>query len=188
MRPLAKLLALATHVRRAIAIACLICLQGEAAAAPAGSIRLEQLPQSWHDELGHAVALTGLGPHRVVLTMAYARCHRICPNTLNELARLQRVLDDRGEYADFVIVGYDPEAEDAATWRAYRARHRLDRANWHFLSGSRNDTETFARQLGFELWKYDEHVMHDSRVLIFDAQGLLVAALDPGTGNRSAVF
>jgi len=183
---MAALVAPVTALRRAAAIAGLIALQGAAFAAPLGSVRLEQLPQAWHDELGHPVALTGLGTHRVVLTMAYARCHRICPNTLRQLEQLQQVLDGRGEDADFVIVGYDPETEDAATWRAFRARHGLNRGNWHFLSGSRGDTEKLARQLGFDFWKYDEHVMHDAQVLVFDAHGLLTAALAPGTRDWPA--
>jgi protein SCO1/2 len=171
-----------TCARRAIAvaIACVSCISTAAQAADdIAGVRLGQLPQAWHDERGRGVALAGLGPHRVVLTMAYAGCRRICPSTMLALARLQHLLDGRGERADFVIIGYSPEAEDAATWRSYRARHRLDRDNWHFLSGSRDDTERLARQLGFEYWKYDEHVMHDSRVVVFDDEGRLTAVLDP---------
>ena len=144
-----------------------------------GATRLEQLPQSWHDDEGRSVALAAHAGHRVVLTMAYANCHRICPATIAALRRLQHSLDERGETADFLIVGYDPEHDDAAAWHHYRLLHGLTRANWFFLGGTHDDTARLARELGFEFWKYDEHVMHESRVVVFDAHGVVVVAADP---------
>ena len=168
----------------ALAALCLAALSGAATAAP----RLEQWPQEWRDEQGRPLVLGDLAGHRVVLTMAYAACRRICPTTIGELKRAQQRLDARGERAEFVIVGYDPDSEDAATWRQYRASHHLDRQNWHFLSGPREATEQFARQFGFDFWKYDEHVMHGSRVLLFDARGTLTAEFGPETPDWAAAF
>ena len=154
----------------------------------AGGPRLGELPQSWRDDAGLPVALSAHLGRPVVLTMAYASCHRICPATIGALKKLQAELDARGTRADFVIVGYDPAHDDAASWRRYRALHHLDRANWSFLGGSREDTERLARALGFEFWNYDEHVMHDSRVVLFDASGRLVAAADPARPGWAAAF
>lgn len=166
-----------------VAVAAIAGVLASTAACADGisSTRLAQLPQGWRDDRGESFELTGLVGHRVILTMAYASCHQICPQTIDGLRRLQKKLDARGESADIVVVGYDPENEDPATWHQYRASHHLARANWHFLSGSRDGTERLARQLGFEFWKYDEHVMHDSRVLIFDSQGRLASVLGPDT-------
>lgn len=151
------------------------------AAGLAGGVRLDVLPQHWQDDSGTALSLTALSGQRVVLTMAYANCHRICPMTIDGLKRMQSALDAQGEHAEFVVVGYDPENEDAATWRQYRHTHHLQRANWHFMTGSVADTLQLAHQLQFELWKYDEHVMHDSRVLVFDAKGVLRQEFGPDT-------
>ena len=167
-----------------LGIALLLALTGLTAAGP----RLGELPQSWHDDSGLAVELSDHLGRPVVLTMAYASCHRICPATIGALKKLQAELDARGRSADFVIVGYDPAHDDAASWRRYRALHHLDRANWSFLGGSREDTEQLARALGFEFWNYDEHVMHDSRVVLFDAGGRLVAAADPARPGWAAAF
>jgi protein SCO1/2 len=152
---------------------------GVGAAALAGGVRLSALPQSWQDDSGKSLSLSDFPGQAVVLTMAYANCHRICPMTMAGLWRLQAAMDAKGTRAEFVVVGYDPENEDSATWRQYRRSHHLERSNWHFVSGSTADTAQLARQLHFELWKYDEHVMHDSRVLVFDAQGLLARELGP---------
>jgi protein SCO1/2 len=142
-------------------------------------VRLAGLPQRWQDDNGKSLSLADLSGQRVVLTMAYANCHRICPMTIVALKQLQAAIDAKGGHAEFVVVGYDPANENAATWRRYRRSHHLERSNWHFVTGTVPDTAQLARQLHFELWKYDEHVMHDSRVLLFDAHGLLARELGP---------
>jgi protein SCO1/2 len=149
------------------------------ATALVGGARLAELPQSWQDDNGKPLALAELSGQRVVLTMSYANCHRICPMTIAGLKRMQAAFDTKGTYAEFVVAGYDPENENPATWRQYRRSHHLERSNWHFVTGTVADTARLARQLHFELWKYDEHVMHDSRVLLFDAHGLLARELGP---------
>jgi cytochrome oxidase Cu insertion factor (SCO1/SenC/PrrC family) len=147
--------------------------------ALAAGTALTQLPQSWREDDGRTVELHSLAGHRVILTMAYASCHVICPSTIEQLKRMQQRLDARGEQADFVVIGYDPRNDDPATWHQYRSNRHLDRANWHFLSGSRDDTERLARQLHFEFWKYDEHVMHGARALVFDVRGEVESELGP---------
>ena len=141
------------------------------------SVSLEELPQSWHEDSGQDFSLASLHGRRVVFTMAYASCHRICPLTIDGLRRLQRLADARGEAVEFVIVGYDPVNDDPRVWREYRLSRRLNRANWHFLNGPVAAVEQLARQLGFPFWKYDEHVMHESRAVLFDTQGLERAVL-----------
>lgn len=152
------------------------------AAAPAGATtsQLATLPALWRDDQGQSFDLHSLQGHVVVLTMAYASCHRICPISIGRLQQLQLDFDRRGTSAEFVIIGYDPEADDAATWHQYRASRHLMRSNWHFLVGTRPMVEQTARQLGFGFWKYDAHVMHDLRILHFDERGTLVAADEAG--------
>lgn len=163
---------------------------GTAASAheAAGAPSLAELPQRWRDDDGRELALARLAGRRVVLTMAYASCHRICPLTIKALEAMQRRLDDRGEQAHIVVVGYDPANDDPAAWRVYRRSHHLDRVNWHFLTGSPEDTAQLARALGFDFWRYDEHVMHGSRVLVFDAGGNAQAALGPETPDWASVL
>ena len=174
------------QIRRTALALALIALAGAVSAASLpGSTRLALLPQAWTDDSGKPLALTSLTGETVVLTMAYANCHRVCPMTIDQLKRLQASFDAAGRKAEFVIVGYDPENENAATWRDYRKSHRLNRSNWHFITGSLEDTTRLARALNFELWKYDEHVMHDSHVLLFDPDGVLAHELDPAATDPS---
>ena len=178
--------------RAAWGCAALLCASsagaGTDAATTAGAARLDQLPQGWHDDSGQSLALTDLVGHRVILSMAYTRCHNTCPAMFNELQRMQKVLDGRGEQASFVIVGYDADNDDPHSWNDYRLNHRLDRPNWHFLTGTAKNVRRLAQQLGFEFWNYDTHVMHDSRVVFFDSKGLYSGAVSPATGDWTALL
>jgi protein SCO1/2 len=169
-------------LQRSIVLCCAAVLTLLAACCPAedmrgSSVGLGELPQGWHDDRARDLALTGLRGHRVVLTMAYAACHRLCPATMDEFKRMQRVVDARGEIVDFVIVGYDPKNDSPAVWHQYRLSRGLNRDNWHFLTGSQTATLQLAHQLGFPFWTYDEHVMHEPRAVIFDTSGVQRAVL-----------
>jgi cytochrome oxidase Cu insertion factor (SCO1/SenC/PrrC family) len=155
------------------------------AAVPSASLalQLEQLPQEWRDDAGRSMPLSALAGHRVILSMAYTNCHWLCPATIHEFQLMQKLLDERGEQASFVIVGYDPERDDAAAWHQYRKNRGLVRGNWYFLSGKREATLQLARALGFDYWNYDEHVIHSPRVAIFDGSGQLAVVSDTSTTN-----
>jgi len=173
-------------LQRAILASCaaLILIAGSCEAKEASAaISLDRLPTGWRDDNALDFPFSTLHGHRVVLTMAYASCHRICPMTIDELKHMQNVADARHEVLDFVIVSYDPKNDNPAVWHRYRQSRRLNRSNWHFLCGSREVTEQLARELGFPFWTFDEHVMHESRVVLFDSQGNLQAALGLPTSH-----
>lgn len=144
--------------------------------ASPGSGLLATLPAGWLDDQGRAFDLRALEGRSVVLTMAYATCHRVCPVTMRRLQQIQRELDQSGASAEFVVIGYDPEHDDAAAWHQYRAARHLTRGNWHFLTGTPAAVAETARRLGFGFWLYDQHVMHDLRIVWLDRHGALVAA------------
>jgi protein SCO1 len=146
---------------------------------------LEQLPQAWLEDSDRPLTLAALRGQRIVLTMAYATCHRICPMTVDALRRMQGRADARAEPVIFLIVSYDPANDTPAVWHRYRLARRLDRPNWHFLTGSIADTKQLARQLGFPFWIYDGHVMHESHAVVFDARGLQQAVLDSHVSHWS---
>lgn len=175
--------------RRAAGRALLALLAALATVAAAAAqpdlppVRLSDLPASWRDDLGRTFDLRSVQGRTVVLTMAYATCHRVCPVTIRNLEQLQQDFDRRGLRAEFIVVGYDPEADDPAAWHQYRRTRHLTRDNWHFLVGTGTDVQRIARQLGFEFWKMDEHVIHDSRIVRFDEHGALIAT-DTAAGQR----
>jgi protein SCO1 len=162
----------------AIVAAMLVATLALGVPAPvcAAATRFAELPAAWVDDRGQPFDLRALYGRTVVLSMAYATCHRVCPLTIDHLRRLQSEFDQRGVQAEFLVIGYDPDADDVAAWRQYRRTRQLLRSNWHFLVGTRADVERVARQLGFEFWKMDQHVIHDGRIVRFDERGVLVAS------------
>lgn len=185
MRVLAAVLACLAlgYPRAAPAAAPDAQLAAQPAAGPttAAANTLAGLPAQWLDDQGQALDLRSLGDRRLVLTMAYASCHRICPMTIHKLQALQDELDKAGEQATFVVVGFDPGQDDPAAWHAYRRERGLTRANWLFLTAhDAGQVRRFARQLGFEFWRYDEHVMHDERVVVLAPGGALQLSAGPG--------
>lgn len=126
----------------------------------------------WTDDRGREVRLSEFAGHRTVVTMAYSNCRRTCSFTLKKLVALQAEADRSGQPIEIVVVSLDPTLDDAASWREYRLRHHLDRANWHFLTGSESATRDLARWIGLgEYWKYDDHVMHDFGMVLIDTAG-----------------
>jgi cytochrome oxidase Cu insertion factor (SCO1/SenC/PrrC family) len=125
---------------------------------------------SWVDADGASKTLDDYKGRPVVMTMSYTSCRKTCSNSMLVLRRVQQILDRRGQDASFVIVSYDPEHDSPVQWRRYRDARRLP-ATWHFFSGSPADTKRLADFLELSYWVYDEHVMHDFRIVVFDAEG-----------------
>src|SRR5437899_1314546 len=78
------------------------------AATGATATRLSELPAAWVDDGGQPFDLRTLEGHAVVLTMAYATCHRVCPMTVRRLQQGQREYAPPGTPAEFRVIGCDP--------------------------------------------------------------------------------
>jgi cytochrome oxidase Cu insertion factor (SCO1/SenC/PrrC family) len=124
----------------------------------------------WVEADGATHTLDDYKGRPVVITMAYTSCRKTCSSSMLVLRRMQEMLARRGRDAAFVVVSYDPSRDSPAEWRRYREARRLP-PSWHFLSGDEADTRRLAEFLDLKYWAYDEHVMHDFRIVIFDADG-----------------
>ena len=57
---------------------------------------------SWEDQSGKPLHLSGFGDRRVVVTMAYSQCKKICPMmTMTKLKEMQASFDQKKIDADF---------------------------------------------------------------------------------------
>jgi len=169
-------------------LAAIVLLCVCAPARSDGDRLLDRLPPVWRDDSGRTLELSALRGQRIVLTMAYTSCRRTCPLTMERLQQLQRSLDAHATVAQFLIVGYDPGNDRPVDWHRYRLDRHLLRDNWHFVTGSPQDTERLARLLGFEFWRYDEHVMHDFRIVALSEDGALQAVVDSSHGDLRSLL
>lgn len=188
LAPLQRGATAALRASGALLLTLVLLVAAAPTALQAAALRLSQLPSTWLDDRGQAFDLRSLQGHAVVLTMAYATCHRVCPTTMSRLQHLQQDFDRRGTSVEILVIGYDPDSDDAAAWHQYRSSRHLIRDNWHFLVGTRAAVEQIARQLGFDFWKYDQHVMHGARIVSFDEHGVLLSnAEQTGTAEHTEV-
>jgi cytochrome oxidase Cu insertion factor (SCO1/SenC/PrrC family) len=124
----------------------------------------------WIDVDGATRTLDDYKGRPIVMTMSYTACRKTCSASMLWLRKMQEILTRRGSDVAFLIVSYDPSHDSPAQWRRYRDARGLP-ASWHFLSGAQADTRQLADFLELKYWVYDEHVMHDFRIVIFDKDG-----------------
>jgi len=170
----------------ASAVALLIhaqSVQAAPASPMAGSAFIDS-PLSFRDERDAPEALSTWRGKTVLLTMAYSTCRQVCSYTLHRLEELQDSADRAGTAIEVIIVSYDPKVDGPVSWSLYRRKHHLRRANWHFLTGTPSATRQFAQTFAFRYWSYDEHVLHDFRILMIGPDGEIAESLGWETRNR----
>lgn len=136
------------------------------------------LPVVWQDDQGQVMRLADLGGLPLIITMAYGTCRKVCSTSIRRMEEVQALADERKIAMNFVVVSLDPTSDTPREWQAFRRAKKLERANWHFIRGRAQDTRLLARLLGIGYWVYDDHVVHDFRVLRIDEQGEIAAALN----------
>jgi cytochrome oxidase Cu insertion factor (SCO1/SenC/PrrC family) len=147
-------------------------------AAPVAAQDLLRDRSAWLTDQSRPFSLEALRGRATVVTMAYGACRRICSTSLRLMENLQALADERGLDLNFVVIGLNPEQDKPADWAAFRAERKLSRANWQFLSGDAAATRRMAQQLGVHYWRYDEHVMHDFRIVLVSQTGQFVRSMD----------
>jgi len=162
-------------LRRSLLAWPLWAAAGHLLAAPASAYALSL---QFVDDSGASRALTEWRGKPIVIAMAYGACRSICSTTLRVLEEVQAAADRRGEALAFIVVGIDPAEDTPQDWARYRQLRKLTRGNWSFLSGTPEATRRLAQFLGVRFWRYDEHVMHDFKLLRLDADGAIAATLD----------
>lgn len=144
--------------------------------APSGEPSVFRYPWTWLDDHGERVSLAKWRGTPLVITAVYTTCFETCPLTI---ARLRRVYDEftrAGRRAEFVVVTLDPTVDTQERLRQFRQARGLPEA-WHLLTGARRDTEQLMEVLNVHIMDMDVHLVHDSKITLFDAEGLRTAEL-----------
>jgi cytochrome oxidase Cu insertion factor (SCO1/SenC/PrrC family) len=165
--------------RQLVSLLASLLLTCTSASASAGwTLGQEFRDFAWVDSDGQPLRLSTLHSPVIVMTMAYTACRKVCGTTTLVLNDMQRRFDAMKIAADFVVVSYDPGNDGPAEWRDYRTRRQLTRANWHFLTGNPAITQKISRRLDLDFWNYHDHIVHDFRIVVFDAQWRTLTEVD----------
>jgi protein SCO1/2 len=173
---------------RQLAIACVVAAMAGGCAetwkpvtVPDGEVVFADLsvfgsPWVWLDDRGERVSLAKWRGTPLVVAAVYTTCVETCPRTI---VKLRRVYDDfvrDGRRAEFVVVTLDPSIDTPERLRQFRKDRHMPEA-WHLLTGSRQDTAQLMAMLDVDVMDMDTHLVHDSKITLFDADGRRTAWL-----------
>jgi protein SCO1/2 len=93
---------------------------------------------------------------RVVVSMIYTRCTKVCGLITANLARVKRELGDRvGNDVHFYSISLDPERDTPAVLREYAAAFKAG-PGWTFLTGAKQDIQLIRKRFG-DMAPIEEH-------------------------------
>ena len=124
------------------------------------------------DQFGHAVTLSSLRGHEVVLAFIDSRCTSICPLTANIMYNARAALGSAAvNQIMLVAINANPAATSIAAVQAWSINHGMLH-QWLFLTGSTKQLESVYHLYGI----YDQvdssgAVIHDPATLVIDATG-----------------
>ncbi len=124
-----------------------------------------------------SAALTGK-PY--IIDFIFTRCGGQCPVMTVQMRDLQRWLKEKefNEY-ELVSVSVDPEYDTPEVMADYAERFKIDRTNWNFLSGPKEETYPMIKTgflLGVEENEgenvpIDEEFIHSEKLVLVDSKG-----------------
>lgn len=132
-------------------------------------------PWVWNADDGATVRFEQWRGTPIVVSMLYTSCTTTCPLTIEKLRRAKEVLERQQSHAVFVLVTLDPQNDTVEQLREYKASRQLPK-EWHLVRGSYEQTRALADLLRIHVLE-DGHIFHDSRIVVFDAEGKLMGQL-----------
>jgi protein SCO1 len=131
------------------------------------------------DEDGNSVTLRQYVDKPTILMFNYFRCPGICPvlinNTVDVINRIQSV---PGKDYRVIAVSFDP-ADTAAVAREKKANYltRMGKPfspdDWHFLTGSAEDTKAVADSAGFNYRQQGDMFVHPGALILLTPKGVI---------------
>lgn len=130
------------------------------------------------DAEGRAVGLADFGGKVLVLHFIYANCPDVCPLHADRIAEIQDLINQSPMEAQvqFVSITTDPSRDTPAVLRDYGPAHKLDPANWIFLTTTpdqpEDTTRNLAEQFGHRFDKTtDGYQIHGIVTHVVDKEG-----------------
>ncbi len=161
-----------------LAIAAAACSHTwQPAQAPAQQPSLFDRPWLWLDDHGERVAFSQWRGTPFVLAAMYTSCEETCPRTLAKLKSVYADFERDHRHAAFIVVTIDPETDTPERLRAFRASRHLPDA-WHLWTGGTAETQQLIDLLGIHVMNMESHVVHDSKIVLFDERGVSASEYD----------
>jgi protein SCO1/2 len=165
---------------------------GESAAPGAESVAVPRVslfsrPWAWTDELGESVIFARWRGEPLVVTAMFTSCRATCPRTIAKLQQLYAAYQREGRAAQFLLVTLDPTNDTPQRLREFKASGGLPQA-WHFLVGGERETREIVDALDVHIIDDGPHLLHDGRIVVFDAQGMPARSFSGWALDREVVI
>lgn len=127
------------------------------------------------DQHGQRFTDAGLKGRIHVANFIFTKCGNICPVMTRNMKLLQK---EFGHDRKVVMLSYSvtPWIDSVSVLKEYAERNHITAANWHLLTGSKNDIYSLARKsyfaeedLGFD--KDNSQFLHTEHVILVDGDG-----------------
>jgi protein SCO1/2 len=124
------------------------------------------------DQNDHSISQASIEGKVHIANFMFTSCGSICPLMTLQLKLIEEKF---GNHPNFLILSYSvtPWIDDVARLKEYSINNKVTSENWHFLTGSKGDIYTLARQsyfaeedLGFT--KDSTEFLHTEHVLLVD--------------------
>jgi protein SCO1 len=140
-------------------------------AARIANVSLFRFPWTWTDELGRAVTFARWRGQPLVVSAIYTSCRATCPRTLQKMRELYASFDRSAGVPQFLLVTIDPTTDTPEKLKRFKQSEGLP-DSWHLLAGTVPETRELADFLDIHIVDMDSHLLHDGRIVEFDAQGM----------------
>ena len=121
----------------------------------------------------------------VILTLVYYNCPNLCNYLLDGFTHTLKELSwTAGQEFNVVTVSIDPTETPALSlqkknYRLKQYERQAAQDGWHFLTGTQNNIQTLARQVGFH-YRYDEdqkEYAHSAAIFVLTPEGRISRTL-----------
>jgi protein SCO1/2 len=113
----------------------------------------------------------------LLVSFVYTGCFQVCPTQTRALLEavkgLERTLGP-GQF-NVVSIGFNQPFDSPEAMRVFATQHRVDPANWEFLSPAREQVEPLARAFGFSYVATPAGFDHVLGVTVVDREGRIHA-------------
>ncbi len=135
----------------------------------------------WSNDEGEQVLTDSIAGDVRIVSLFYTDCPNTCNLTIEKFKQLEKVFQNRGISANFILMSLDPKNDTPAALNAYRIERGLVSKNWYFLTSTEPQVATVAKQLGYQFTRLDDHVFHRMKIFIIDSQGNIVDVVKMST-------
>lgn len=142
--------------------------------------QLEDLP--FTDSYGRPVHLADYAGKPLLISMIFTSCHHVCPTLTRHLNTAVDAARDALGHDSFqvVTIGFDTANDTPERMRDFARKQGINDPNWTFLSGSAEDIETLAKNIGFIYFTTPRGFDHITQVTIVDRDGKIHAQVYGG--------